>query len=317
VLGALAREVLIPNARRLIAETRALDGVMRGLGAEEQTFEIARAAFEKALPVWKRAYAFRSGPLEKSNVFLRAMFWPARPAAIDAVLEEGRPVDERLVQELGADQKGLFGLEYVLFDPKAAARGVAPDARGERIRRYAREVSSNVLGYAERLGRQLGDGRAFASALSESGQDGVHQLVAQAVDSIEIVWGKLDRVVRASARMESGAAVVEGYFSGLSLALASELLAGTSELYRGARGGGLSDLVRGVQTPLDVRTRALFADAEAKLRGLGAPLERAFQTDRKGFERAQSALKTLERALKLEVASSLGITLAFGSADGD
>jgi predicted lipoprotein len=313
VLDAIVREVLVPNARRLIAESRALDGVMRNLGSQEEV----REAFEKAVRAWKRAYTFRSGPFEKSNAFLRAMYWPARPAAIDALLRDARPMDERLIQELGADQKGLFGLEYALFEPDVSARSIAADARGERIRRYAREVSSNVLGYAERLGRLLGEGSAYASAFSEAGHDSVHRLVAHSVDNIEIVWGKLDRIVRASARKESGAAVVEGYYSGLSRELALELVAGTAELYRGGKGGGLSDLVRATQAPLDVRLHALFADAETKLRALGAPLERAFETEREGFDQAKAATKTLERALKLEAASSLGITLAFGSADGD
>jgi predicted lipoprotein len=308
VLDALVREVLVPNAHRLIEETRALDGAIRSLGADASSLERARAAFKNAVTAWKRAYVFRSGPFEKSNAFLRAMFWPARGAVIDGLLSDARPMDERLIQELGADQKGLFGLEYALFHS---------DPSGARNRAYVRAVSSNVLGYAERLGRLLGDGREYASAFSEGGQESVHQLVAHAVDNIEIVWGKLDRIARASARKESGAAVVEGYFSGMSLTLALEIVVGTGELYRGRGGGGLSDLVRAIHTPLDTRTQALFAEAEAKLGALGAPLERAFELDRSAFDRAAGALKALERALKLEAASSLGITLAFGSADGD
>jgi hypothetical protein len=212
VLEAVVREVLVPNARRLIVETRALDAAIRALGPDSSSRERARSAFNQAIIAWKRASTFRSGPFEKSNAFLRAMFWPVRPAAIALLLRDARPMDERLVQELGADQKGLFGLEYALLEPGMAARIASADASGKRSRRYAREVSGNVLGYAERLGRLLGDGREYGAAL------------------------------------------------------ALEIVAGTAELYGGAGGGGLSDLVRAIQAPLDARIHALFVEAEAQLR---------------------------------------------------
>ena len=305
VLEALAREVVGAMARDLRFETAALH--TRLLGLEQRPgpddLQAARVAFKRAILAWRRAYAFRDGPFVSSNAFQRATFWPARPPAIREVLASQASIDPSLVAALGLDAKGLFAVEYLLFDTQLGPLAATAGSAGERPRRYARQLAENVLGYANRITRLLGDGRAFGASFAGAGQSSVNQLVAQSMDTLDMVLGKFDRVSR--ARQQPTPFAAEGYFSGTSLDIAGALVAGTGQLYLGAAGGGLSDLVAAVSPPIDAHLKALLADCQARLAALGKPLEIAVQSDPRGWADAVAALQALRHFQKVEMASAL------------
>jgi predicted lipoprotein len=307
VLEALAREVVGGMARDLRADSAGLHARLQALDERPgvDQLQAARAALKQAIVAWRRAYAFRDGPFVSSNAFQRATFWPARPPAIRAVLAAGTPIDASLVAGLGLDAKGLFAAEYLLFDAQLGPLASAAGGAGDRQRRYARQLAANVLGYADRIARILGDGRAFAARFAGAGQASVNQLVAQAMDTLDMVLGKFDRVERVARGQHPAPLAAEGYFSGTSLDIAGALLAGTQQLYLGAAGGGLSDLVAAVSAPIDAHLKALLADCRARLAALDKPLEIALQSDPQGWAEAVAALQALRHFQKVELASAL------------
>jgi predicted lipoprotein len=314
VLRALVLEVITPNTRAMVSESRALDEAIRALpSGGHGSLEAARSAFKKTLVAWKRSSAFRSGPVAQSNAFVRAMFWPARPKALDEVLFGNDPIDRRLVEGRGVDAKGLFGLEYLLF--AGIDRSVGPS--WERRCRYAAEVSGNVLAYAERALRLIGDGREYAQVFASAGPESVNQLVAHSVDAIEGLAGRIAKLVRLAGEGEIRPVDVEGYYSALSCEIACALVAGTEALYSGPNGQSVSDLVALASRPTDDRIRRAFATARQALSGLNEPLEHAAKTNPSAMASVASAVKKLELAIKVDLVSALGITLSFTSTDGD
>jgi hypothetical protein len=97
------------------------------------------------------------------------------------------------------------------------------------------------------------------------------------------------------------------------------LVAGTERLYRGpGADGGLAALARAAAPAIDGRARAAFAAATAALAALAeVPLAAATGERRSEVERAYRATKDLERTLKVDLASALGVTLTFTGSDGD
>lgn len=276
VLAALARDVVGDMARDAFREASALAVAVEALcrSPDPRHHAAARRALAATLLAWKRAYAFRSGPFARSLAFQRAAFWPTRTASVDAVLTSQRPLTEHRVEALSVDAKGLFGLEYVLFAAPSAVDLSDPLApAGERARRFAHELSIHVFAYAQRVVQLLGDGEAYAAGFARAGQQSIAELLAQSVDTLDIVAGKLDRVVRAAAQHRPRSLAVEGYFSSTSLAIASALVTGTRQLYLGRGGGGLTELVARASEPVDAHARSLFTDVEASLAALGKPLE--------------------------------------------
>ncbi|HKQ69941.1 MAG TPA: imelysin family protein [Polyangiaceae bacterium] len=319
VLRALTAEVVAPAIEGVSTASRALELSIQKLAAapHEGSLGDSRGVFKAALVAWKYAYGLRAGPLVLSNAFLRAMFWPPRPKAIDGVLEGQRAIDEGLLEELGVDAKGIFALESFLFAVDKSDEATVSRLAAERSRRYVTALAVNVRAYADRASRLFGDGRAFADQFASAGQDNVNRLVSQMVDTVEVVAGRVQKIVALDASGLLRPAEVEGWPSQTSREIASALLQGTEALYRGRGGGGMGDLVNAVSKPIDDRVRAAMDEARNCLADLGAPLEQAVKTNRAGIDRVSRSLKALEIAMKSDMASAMGVTLTFTAGDGD
>jgi predicted lipoprotein len=302
VLRATVVRVVEPAARRVLDETRALDAALRPLAerAEPGPLEPARGALARTLVAWRRASAFRAGPFVDSHAFVQAMFWPVRGKDVDALLERAGTLDAASLERAGANQKGLYALEYLLF-----GRSERPFGAAEA--HLVRALAANVLEHAERGVRGFSGSANYAERFAGAGQDGVAQLLALTTDAVEIVFAKLDRVRRGHAAGSVEPTAVEGYWSHGSLELALALLAGAETLYAGAKGGGLAPLVAVAGPAIADHAQALFTRARGKLGALGGPLERVVTTASIALSDAADELLSLERTLKVEVAGALGL----------
>jgi predicted lipoprotein len=309
VLEDLVREVVGAQVSDVLTDSKRLKGDLRALldVPSADQLRAAQASFRRATVSWKRAASFRAGPFATSQALQRAAFWPARPSAIEAVLAGPGAIDEPRVEALGVDAKGLFALEYLLFREEISARGRATRG-GEldaRSRAYGFELASNVLGYAHRVKRLFGDGHGYAREFGALGQQGVDELVAQSLDTLDIVLGKLARVERARRNATPLVSAVEGYFSQISLDIVRALLDGTRQLYVGGEAGGLSELVARSSPDIDAHVRQAFALAESGLLALGLPLEVGLAHEPERYRRAVKAVEELKHVMKQEMASAL------------
>ncbi|HYQ43749.1 MAG TPA: imelysin family protein [Polyangiaceae bacterium] len=308
VLSGLVTEVVLGMARDVRAESQTLQARVRALSGEPslERQRGAQSAFKRAILAWKRAFAFRSGPFVSSDAFQRAAFWPVRPTLIAGVLGEQGPIDERRVQQLGVDARGLYTLEYLLFeDANARAMLLSDHAQGDRVRAYALELSVNILGYAERFERLLGDGQAFAASFAKGGKLSVDTLLSQTLDTLTIASGKFSRVERARSENRPLPFAVEGYFSSSSLEVVEAIISGSKSLYVGGGKGGLSELAAAASKPIDDHVRAAFRETEERLRAVGMPIEVALDSQPARFKSAAAAVAELRHVIDVELVSAL------------
>ncbi len=113
----------------------------------------ARSAWRHCVLAWKTRRFVSYGPFIEGNALLRATYFPVRPESIEQIIEGSRVIDARLVDEIGARDKGLFALEYVLFagpserPSRRAVRRAIPPLRarpGERRPRLGRAHRSSA-----------------------------------------------------------------------------------------------------------------------------------------------------------------------------
>jgi len=121
----------------------------------------------------------------------------------------------------------------------------------------------------------------------------------------------------AHARKRLRGSEVHGAASGTSTELVLAQLVATERLYLGTHELGLHVLTRAAAPAIDDRVRARFDKARARLAALGRPLEQAVVADRAQVVDAFRALKELEAALQVDLASALGVTMTFTTGDGD
>ncbi len=321
VLRALVEQVVVPNTAAVAEESRRLEREIARLVAEPTaaTLRGAREQWQRALLSWKRADVFRGGPIMDTSCLLRAMFWPVRTGAIEALVQGSEAIDEASVDAMGVDRRGLFALEYLLYpeqtDPQILAGFTG--LPGERRARLARCLSGNVSLCAERVARSLGNGKKYADQFAEGGQDSLSHLTGQLISTVEnLSANRLARIsqLAKSGRLKTGD--LEGSRGRMSQQIALTYLQATERLYLGVD-CGLSQLVKDSSATVDAGIRAAFRQAIVAVSNLAAPLEEVATQNAAFFDAAAGAVKKLERSLKTELASTLGVTLTFSAVDGD
>jgi predicted lipoprotein len=323
VLRALVEQVLVPNIAAVAESSRQLEDALARLAEAPSvaTLRGAREEWQRALLSWKRAEVFRQGPITEANSSLRVMFWPVRADALDALAQGSAAIDDAAIDAMGVDHRGLFALEYLLYSAQADEQIAVQFASPEGARRglLARSLASNISFQAQRAARSLADGKKLADELAEGSQESLSRLVASMIDRVENVSAR--RLARTSELARSGRLVpsaIEGGVSGTSQQIALAYLRATEQLYLGVQGAsGLSALVNARSIALDQALRAAFRDAIVGVDGLGLPLEVVAVREAAKLDSATSVVRKLERALKTELTSTLGLTLTFSSLDGD
>jgi len=321
VLAALVEQVVVPNTAALAQTSRGLDeDIARLVAAPTLTsLRAAREQWQRALLSWKRADAFRNGPIMDNNCLLRVMFWPVRPAALDALLQSTEAIDDASIKSMGVDRRGLFALEYLLYSAEADETIVAAFAgpAGERRARLARSLAGNVSFDADNAARSLGNGKAYAGKFADGGQDNLNRLALQLTYTVENLCAQ--RLVRISALAKSGRLAptdVEASGSRMSQQVVLTYLRAAEELYLGVA-HGLSELVKAQSPAVDEGLRSAFSRAISAVSHLGLPLEEIARREPAELDAAANVLKKLERALKSDLASTLGVTSTSTSVDGD
>lgn len=318
MLESLVLEVAVPQTHELtVASLELLRSVEAFVAAPSAPgLGEVRTTWKSALLAWKRAYTFRNGPIVSSNALLRVMYWPSKAGAIDALVAGSTSLSEAALDDLGADVKGLFAMEHLLYDEPALARF---EGQGkERARTLLTSLARNVSGYAQAVKAELGDGKAFAKGFASTPQANLELLVNQMVDSIETVASQqLQGALELHQSKRLTQHTVEGGKSGMSSQIPAALLMATERLYLGEQGLGLGALTKAVSAPVHERAIAAFANARRTLEALGAPLEVAAGTNPAALDAAIRDAKALELAFKLDVTSTLGVTLTFSANDGD
>lgn len=305
----------------MMRQTRELEEVTTALEKSPSAELIARAqeVFRQTALAWKRVGTFRDGPFQEQNALLRATRYPARARVIDAVLAETRPVDAARVAELGSGEKGLYAIEYLLFDSSAeSALARLSGANGKRALSLVAGLSREVAVLGEKIQAALGrHGSRLNEELAQNPQQSLSRLVNTLIEGLEILAeGQLGTIFRLSELGHLDPTSVEGFASRISHRLALARLEGTEQLYRGGD-ASVSGLVRATSKNADASVRERLDNALACLRALKMPLEELARHERLRLQEAYLKVKSLEAGMKVHLPSALGITITFSSTDAD
>ncbi len=115
--------------------------------------------------------------------------------------------------------------------------------------------------------------------------------------------------------------LVETPRSGEAIAGAVADLQGIANVYlgrfQGGQGSGIGTLVVPLSPEIDANVRQLLDDAITATAAVPTPLADAVLNHPAEVQAAYESVQALRRALTLDVASTLGVTLTFGGNDGD
>jgi predicted lipoprotein len=331
LLRTMACDVIAPGYRDLAAKCRALTVAVEEFvkAPAQQSIEKTREAWTDALLASRRIQWLQSGPIADREYIATFCYSKVLPLRMEAVVDASDPIDEAHVAELGATAKGLFALEYLLFDGNGGTGGNAACPRV--LETFSRPGSTRRSHYLVALAHDLeskatqlagdwtasGDQSAAAKFVA-GGQASLNRVINEFAQLVEQVSEqRINFILQLPKPISGQLGRIEGSLSGTSQQSVLALLEGAQKLCRGAHGEGLEDYLKHLNAPLAQRLDGLIESAIAATRDIGAPLERVVPDNRAVVDSAYEKTRALEVLCKTDLASALGVTLTFSSNDGD
>ena len=325
----------------------ALDGTASGLIDQAAAFcanpslatlDAIQAQWREVMAVWMQSEVIKFGPAEEGLIDDNIYADPVNPFGIQGRIDSDVVIDEELASNLPLNQRGLRGIEYLLFDDieggdDAILARYTTDENQARWCAYLRVVIDDLQRNTALIRQrwQASDGN-FIAAWNSAGGDGntafprVQDAIDTLVTEIEFVVDNLVNVKLNGPRLQSIAGGLpdqaESFRSGNSIANALNHIEGTRRIYLGLQDGvdsfGIDDYLQQVeQAELDQQIRDQFQSAAEAVMAIPGSLYQASQTDRDAVLFAVNETRELLRLLKREMAVVLDVFFGFNDADGD
>ena len=333
MLRDMVRYVIQPDYQELAAQSRALTAALEQLTNAPTVDALVqtRAAWLATMLATRQIQWLQTGPIADRECLATFYYSKVLPYRMEDVLNASGPMDAAYLGELGAAAKGLFALEYLLYESRteslaktATPAGPNPGnfsgTNGLRRCQFLSALANDVRKKADQISAAWAGTNAsdVRSKFVSGGPGTVSSLVNQLAQNLEtIAEGRLNFALQLPAPVMRQLNRIEGARSSTSVPQLGAMLRGAHKVFRGGEGLGLDDLLRELNPALAGRVEAQFPKAIAAVQSIDAPLEVAV-TDRKDLvQRAYEASRDLEILFKVEVASALGVTIKFSSDDGD
>jgi uncharacterized protein len=332
VLADIAAKVISPGYTDLDAKCRAMTNAIAqlALAPSQVSLDAARQAWMGVAAAANRLRCFQAGPIVDREYVAAFYYWKIHGSKVDNTIHDPRPIDQAFLKDQGADVKGLFTLEYLLFGQPHEAPGETKAAKtplellsGADAKRrcdFLLLVARDLEAKAAQLAADWtapGE-KGACGKFASGGQESINLLVNQLAAAVESASeNRLHFTLDLPKPLAGQLYRIEGSASGSSLQGFVATIEGVQKMYLGVGGSGLADAVKPVNPQLDKRLREQFTTAISATQAINAPLEEAVIANRAAIQDASDKMKALEVMFKVDLTSALGVTLTFNSTDGD
>lgn len=289
-------DVILPGLKKSSASASELDKAVAELCAAPSDASLgdAQDSWRKARDAWMSTSAYRVGPIGELHSKAKISY-PINPEKLENLLSSGK-TDLDNIDELGADLRGLGGIEYVLFTPADAA-ALAPERCA-----YARAAAAGVVGGTNELAAAWTN--EYSKKFNAAGQDAIDDLVNASLASLATVGD----MTLAPDATDPGAAHN-------ALADAAAELGSVRAVWGNDSADkapvGLADLVA---TKSASAAKSFTTSLDSAIDAVDSL---ASVDDAKATAEAFDHVNDARVKLRTEVASQLGVTVTFTDSDGD
>ncbi len=285
----------------------------------------AQTAWATLAANWAAVAPIDFGPINDNLIEANVDTWPASGSKIETAVTAGSNATN-----VGADTKGLKGLEYLLFDKNGNSAVLAKYTGGTAAAREAflKSVVADVATQAGNLQNAWKNGylNTFTSA---KGND-VSSSVSQLINTISLY---LDQVKNMKIGTPIGMGIkvndnqahpdmIEYTLAEESLPVMKANIQAMKAAFDGGSAQRLDDLLNYVKAQkngqnLSAVVDAQFDDVITKMNAITPPYATAVSGQKAQVQAVFTSLKTLIAYFKVDVANNLGVTITFTVTDGD
>ena len=266
---------------------------------------------QRALVTYETAIAFKRGPLVDTSALFRATYFPPRREKLREMLAQVSPPSVQEVQELGVDLKGLYAIAWL---SSAESKAVATPAIRKR---WAQSLADAVHQAAVNASREAIAPAQLVEQWMQAAEKTISGACHDMLTAIEtMIVSRLEPVVTLAKQKRLNVADVRGAEIGASTTVLRAYFAGIVRIYHGEH-LALGTLVKERAPEIHARLIQEIDSATTALAAIAQPLEIAATTSPEKLQAAIDALRNLERSVKTDMMSALGVTLLFTATDGD
>ncbi|MBB6270913.1 putative lipoprotein [Pedobacter cryoconitis] len=327
MLNNIGNNILLAGINNLSSSAAAATTAINAFTANPtaNTLTAAQTAWAALAQNWGSSAPFSFGPLNDNLIAANVDTWPANPAKIEAAVNSNANA-----ASIGADTKGLKGLEYLLFDQNGNAAVLAKYTGIGAVNRSAflNSVTQELTSQLTSLQSKWNSG--YLNAFENAKGNDVSSSTSQVVNAISLY---LDEVKNMKIGNPIGMGVkvndnqphpdlIEYKLAEQSLPVMKANVQAMKAAFDGGTGQGLDDLLNYTKaqkngTNLSTLVDNQFDDVISKINLVNAPYATAVGTQKQQLQNVFSSLKTLIAYFKVDVANNLGVTITFSDTDGD
>ena len=327
MLNNIGNQVLLAGINRFSASAASAATAVSAFASNpaDETLTSAQTAWQKLSQDWAAAAPFNIGPMNANLISGAVDEWPANRDKIEkSILAQSKATN------VGADAKGLKGLEYLLFDKNGKAAVLAKYAgdNADKRKAFLNSVAQDVAAKAAYLQNAWNTGYldAFATAKGNDVSSSASQMVnaiAFYLDNIKTL--KIGNPIGMGIKINDNRPhpdKIEYAIAEESLSTMKANVQAMKTAFDGGAGQGLDDLLNYVKAQkngqnLSAVVDKQFDEAVAKLNAVNPPYGVAVETQTQQVKDVFNSLKILISYFKVDVANRLGVTITFSDTDGD
>ena len=319
MLTQYADSLIIPSYAGMVQQLQLLEPAIDTFLTNPTTAnqQALKPVFTAAYLQFERISVYQFGPAE--NVLLNNFLnmFPANTVAIENNIGSG---NYSLTGNLSVDQQGFPALDYLLFSADAVQQFNEPNAANRK--QYVKNVLARMRTLTTTVytnWRTTYRTEFISNTRADVGSP-LGFLINQFAFEMDQLKGP--RIGWPFGKQSGGLVFAdksEGYYSGISKALAIENLTSLKRAYTaGSSGIGISDyLIALNKASLNTEVLHQFGVTLAKLNAIPDPLSAAFTSHPGLVDAAYGEIQLLLTLLKTDVASATGVRITYQDSDGD
>lgn len=297
-------------------------------------FDQLRLAFQQTTLAYKNAEMFNIGTIDTLRLDNQVHFWPIRQNTIQAALLDTTPIDASYMENLGVGGKGLGTLEYLLYATKANQAPLTWLSNPDAPRRldFLRGVTLDLATQADRmLSIWSPDGENLVNALADatdgteaygSFREALSEIVNQLVYDLEFVRNnKVGKPLGVDSGGTPQPDLVEFPYAHFSHNALRANLQACLALFAGDLNGndgpGLSEYLTFLESDLGPQIVAQMRLSIQQLDAIQGDLATASQQRSDNLQQLYDTLNELVLTTKVDMASTMGVSITFNDNDGD
>lgn len=328
LLENLADNVIIPAYSELNSSVDELNEKAQALQSDptEENVENFRASWQTVALRWQRVALFDFGPASQNGLLPAFNLYPVSPEQINSNISLG---NYNLESAQNINAIGLQALDYLLFrEGQTAAQHANVLSQNPNELQYIVDLTELMKTKCNAVySNWSGDYRTtFIAATGTDVGSSMGQLINGSIKYFEIHLRDAKIGIPAGARSSSGLPIPEQSEAYYNADLAHELLiegiASWKNMFNGRNGEGLDDYLRFLGptfngNPLSDEINLLFDSAIQQSEALPTPLQSALVNNQEDCLEIFDELQKLVVLLKVDMTSSMGISVTYVDNDGD